>query len=182
MGEIIDAAAADAPELVIAAQQGAKPGQPAHVPLADKAGVVTGLAQQRRHGRVRGFEAQFAIAERFFQPHAHAVLIAPGDQADACGRTDSRVGIAMQELHALRREAIEHRRLVFTPTVAGEVSKAEVVGHDKEEIGLARWIAGGALRTTRQDHCQCCRSQCATYGSASRPTGSLVRLVHLCLP
>jgi len=61
--------------------------------------------------------------------------VAPCDQRKVRGRTDGRVGIRLGEAHALGGKAIQVRGLVLGLAVDAEVSPAEVISENEENVG-----------------------------------------------
>ena len=117
------------------------------MPLADQRGRVARVAHQRGHGRLLdGGRPTSRLPERLLQADRQAVLVAPGDQADARRRAHRAVGVGVREHHALGRQPVEHRRRVVAPAVATEVGVTEVVGHDVQDVRLA---PAAALRRGR---------------------------------
>ena len=151
MHVIVECAATEAVEMVVAAFQGAELGKNAEVPLSDESCTVASLAKQRWQGRMFRRQADFGITrQRLFQPYSQAVLVAAGDQSCARGGTNRRVGIGFEEAHARRGDAVDIRRMEIRPSVTGDVGVAQIVGQDEDDVGrlclfLAEYIsrAGG---------------------------------------
>ena len=109
-------------------------------------------------GRQAQHRAAFALAvDGLVGPAAQAVLVAGGHQRKAGGRAHGRVGVALCELETRSGELVEHRRdlaeLRVAAAVAAEVGKAEVIGHDEDDVGpffadvchvLMVWICTGS--------------------------------------
>src|SRR5213078_2735675 len=91
--EVVDAAAAEAPEMVVAALQGAVVGQRAEMPLADEGRAIARFAQQRGESRMVRRQAGLAglARDRLFETDGQAVLIAAGDERGARRGADGRV-------------------------------------------------------------------------------------------
>ena len=106
MGEVIDAAAHRAEELLVAALERAEMRREAEVPLADERGGVARVAQERGQRRMSGRQvrecASQGARDRLVCAAAQAVLPAPGREREARRRAHGRVGVAVGE-HARRR-------------------------------------------------------------------------------
>ena len=140
VGEVVEAAAHRAEELPVAALQRSEVRQEAEVPLADQRRRVAGVAQQRGQRRMVRRQAQHRVAavtarDRLVVAAAQPVLEAPGHQREARGRAHRRVGVPVGEAQAVGGQAVELRGARRPATVAAEVSKAEVVGEDEDEVG-----------------------------------------------
>src|SRR6185312_1413719 len=87
----------------------------------------------------RGTAAALAV-DRLLCRAAQTVLVARRHQREACRRAHRRVGVALRELEALCGEAVEHGRdgakHGITPAIAAEISVAEIISHDEDDIGL----------------------------------------------
>ena len=108
---VVDAAAAESVEVIVAALQRAEFRQFAEVPLADERRRIAGFLQQRRQRRMLGRQADHGVssAERFLETEPQAVLIASGDERRARCGTDRGVGIALQKPNAFRGDPIDVR-------------------------------------------------------------------------
>jgi hypothetical protein len=135
VGEIVDPAAADAPELVEPAPERTVIRQLAEVPLADERGGIAAFAQQRGQGGVLGRQADRAALQRLLEPDRQAVLVASGQQRDPRRRAHRAVGVGLREAHPLPRKPVDRRGRVFAAAVATQVGIAEVVGHDEHDAG-----------------------------------------------
>ena len=126
MREVIEGAAAESPEVIVAALERAEVGQIAEVPFAEQGGAVAGFLEERGQRGMLGRQAQSGVAgaQRLVEADGQAVLIAAGDQRGPRGRAHGRVGVGLQELHALGGEAVDVGRVVIAAAVAGEVGVA----------------------------------------------------------
>jgi hypothetical protein len=90
LGEVVEAAAEVAEELVPAEAGGAEPRQVAAVPLADQRRVVALALEQRGERGVVERDAVDGVrrADRLAQPTGKPARIAPGVQAEARRRAD----------------------------------------------------------------------------------------------
>jgi len=133
---VVERAAAKAIKMVIATLQRAEIGQGAQMPLADQGRLVAGPLQERRQGRVRGWQADLPRREGLFQADRQPVLVPPGDQRHAGGGADRGIGVGLQETQAVGRKAVDIGGAEITPPVAGHVGIAEIVGEDEQDVGL----------------------------------------------
>ena len=114
------------------------------VPFTDETAAVAGGLQRFGNGdrgvieREDGDVAAGVGAGEF--GHADTMRVAAGHERGAGGRAHRRGGSVVRELHALLGEAVEVRR-VDLRAVMTEVSPAEIVGEDHDEIGRA--LGGG---------------------------------------
>ena len=106
------------------------------MPFADKRRAIAQAAQERRQGRVIGWEPDVSHSDRFLETYRQAILVTTGNEAGACCRTDRRVRISLHEAEPIRGKAIYGRCLVVSPTIAGEIGIAHVVGHDEQNVRL----------------------------------------------
>ena len=137
MREVIDRAAAETIEIVVAALQRTEIGQPPQMPFADQRGLVTGLLQERRQGRMLRRQTDLARhtrAQRLFEPDGQPVLVTPGNQRDAGGGADRGIGIGLREAHTLGGDAIDVGRREIAAAVAGDIGIAEVVGENEQNV------------------------------------------------
>jgi len=96
--EVIDRAAAEAIEIVVAALQRAEIGQCAQMPFAYQCGLIAGPVQDRRQGRMIRRQADLSrrtSAQRFFQTDRQSVLITPGDQRHAGGGANRGIRVSL---------------------------------------------------------------------------------------
>ena len=111
----------------------------AEVPLAGEVGLVAALLQHRGQRPFRRRQSA-ALALEGHGGHAAAVRDAPGLHRGAARRA-ARLGVEREEGHALVRHPVDVRRRHAAPLAAAvgtEVAVAGVVGHDEEDVGLAR--------------------------------------------
>ncbi len=132
--EVVEAAAVEAPEVIIAALQRPELRRRAQVPLADQPRLVAGLLEQRGQGGMFGRQAHGAQAQGLFQPHRQTVLVAAGDQPRAGGRADRGIGIGLHEPEPLLGQAIDVGGLVVGPAVAADVGVPQVVGQQEDDV------------------------------------------------
>src|SRR5262249_6744112 len=86
MRKIVQRAAAESIEMIVAALQRAKPGESAQMPLADQSRAVTGFLQERRQGGMFGRQTNLRISrQRLFQAQAQPILVTARDQCHARG-------------------------------------------------------------------------------------------------
>ena len=64
-------------------------------------------------------------------------MIAARCKGDARRGADRGIRIGLQEPRAAQGEAIDVRRLIIAAAVAGQITIAEVVGHDEDDVGPA---------------------------------------------
>ena len=132
---VVERTGAEAPEVLVAALQRSERRQHAQVPFADQRRGITGVAQQRRQGGMFGRQSDIGLAgERFLEPQGQAVLVAAGDQREACRGTDCRVGVGLGEAHAAFGDAVDVGRREVPPAAAGKVRVAKIVGHDEHDV------------------------------------------------
>lgn len=108
-------------------------------------GVVARLAQQGR-------ETADMVWNRELRPQPlrpERCRIHPGDEARAGGRADWRGGEGARVADALAGERVEARRARVGVTITTEV-RADVLGGDPEDIGLASLFSGGEEWTKRR--------------------------------
>ena len=172
VGEIIDRAAAEPPEMLISAFERSEARQGPEMPLADEPGFIAGVAQERRKSGVRRRDPDIAARDRLLETDREAILVAAGDQRRARRRTNRAVGIGLSEPQSFGGQAIDVRRSKVRPAVAGQVGIAEVVGHDEQDVGPGPRLRGerarqrrggcrgtGKHRPTRQADCHDTRPQ-----------------------
>ena len=150
--EVIQRAATESVEAVIAAFQRPEIRQPAEVPFSDQRRAVAGGFEKRRQSRMVRWYADVAVAaagQGLFQTDRKTVLIAPGDQGRAGGGAHRRVRIGLKQAHAAGGDAVDIRRLEIRPPVTRNVGVAHVVRHDVDDVGHRRGGRRGA-RTTRE--------------------------------
>jgi hypothetical protein len=122
----------------------------AEVPFADHARGVAPGAERLREEHLADREGQRvgrrrAVGGRIAeQPVARR--IAAGEQRGPCRGTIRRRCVELREACALRRESIEGGGAVLRVPVAAEVTPAEVVGEDENEIGRGRRRLGSRNR------------------------------------
>src|SRR4051812_47194695 len=90
---VVDGAAPESPEVLVAAFQGTVFGKASEMPLADQGGLVAGRAQQGRESRKLGRYPDVAPGDRFLEPGGQAILVPAGDEREPGGRADGAVGI-----------------------------------------------------------------------------------------
>ena len=109
----------------------------AEVPLADLAGAVPGLLQHAGQ-RPLGRRQPAALPGERDRRHAAADRQAAGHRRGPAGRA-ARLSVERQELQALGGQPIEARRgraAVLAAAVAAEITPADVVGHEHDDVGL----------------------------------------------
>src|SRR5713101_7903845 len=85
-------------------------------------------------------------AYRFLQADRETILVTPGNQRRACGRTHSGIGVGLGEFHPFERKSIHVRRCVIALAVATHIGKAEVVGEDEDDVWPGGLSAGATQR------------------------------------
>ncbi len=136
---------------------GRRLGSEAQVPLADHAGGIAGLLEQRRHRDAPRFDDQ----RRDARQDARA-LLAPGVLAGHKGvarrRADRRRRVRVGEPQPLRGKPIDVRRLDLRRAIAAEVAIADIVGQNEEDIRLRhrRFPSVGELNGKNQAGQQQC--------------------------
>lgn len=75
--------------------------------------------------------------QRFFQPAAQAVLIAPGNQGKTRGRADRRIGIGIGKAHAFFCQFVQMRCFEMALAANAEIRITHIIGKNKNNIGLA---------------------------------------------
>ena len=152
---VVDVAALEAEEEVVAVRVGAVLGLVAEVPLAEERRGVAGVLQQLRQRAAGGGQPLFRgggdAAERRLD--REALLIAPGDESGPGRAAHRAVGVEVGQLHAVSRQAVDVRRLDVLRPVAADVGVADVVGDDEHHV---RPRSGGRrLRRERRDPERC---------------------------
>ncbi len=117
-----------------------------------------------------------AGGQRLFQTNGKPVLIAPRDQRGAGGRAHRRIGVRLGKAQTAGGEAIDIRRLVLAPSVAGEIGVAEVIGEDEHDVRRR----GGGLGGKRQRSGRGGRQKlparevsCSGHGNQSTENGTI---------
>ncbi len=96
------------------------------MPFAEMAGDITGRLQVARD-RVRSIpQAGAALAQRL--DYAGTLLILPGEQRRACGRTNGRIGMKVGQSQTFLGQAIKVRRRRPATAVATQITVAQVIG------------------------------------------------------
>ena len=136
MRVVVQRAAVETPEMVVAALERAVIGQAAQMPLAEQRGAVSSRLQQRRQGRLGGRHPDILRrgGDRLLQPDRQAVLVSPGDQGRACGRTHGGVSVALHEADAIGRDPVDVRRRDIRAAVTGHVGIAEIIGQEEHDV------------------------------------------------
>ena len=116
-------------------------------PLADERRAIAARPEDLGHRDVAVLERQLAVAA-----DAAVARVQPGHQGGARRRADGAARVVLREPRALRGQAIDVGRAELLLPVRGEVTPAEIVGVDEDDIGRARG-GGGCLpgrRTLRE--------------------------------
>ncbi len=94
VGKVVEGATIVAKEAVVPTLERSVVRQGPQVPFADeRGGIAHGLEQGRQRGVLRRQAEVMPCAEqRFFQAARQAVLVAPRDQCNTCGRAHGRLG------------------------------------------------------------------------------------------
>ena len=122
---------------------------PTEMPFADAGGAVAVLLRKRAEGEpVRGDERLLPEPDDALL-QAAAPMVAPCEKGVTRRRAHARRGVGIGEADSLRGEPVDVRRGDFPAirVVAGDVTVAEVVGVDQQEVGLAR---GGQERRLQE--------------------------------
>ena len=87
---------------------------------------------------------------------ADALRVAPRHQRRARRRADGGRGVEVGELHPLRRELVDVRRLDLGRAVAREIVIADVVTDDVNDVDrlIRRENAGGQQAARQSNHCE----------------------------
>jgi hypothetical protein len=109
---VVERAAAETVEVLVAASQWTVRRQRTQVPLTDEGRRITRLPEQRGEGRMLGRQPDVTRRrwQRLLETDAQPVLVAAGDQSNACRGADRRIRIRLQQAHAVGRETIDVRR------------------------------------------------------------------------
>src|SRR6266566_8110448 len=127
--EIIHRGSPKSKKVVITALERTEFRQRAQMPLADQAGAVARLPQQRWQSRMLGRQADLGVArQRLLEAQAEPILIAASDQCETRGGADGGIGVTLEEAHASRGDAVDIGRGEIAASVTGHVGIAEVVG------------------------------------------------------
>ena len=156
---VVDGAAAEPVEMVVAAQKRTEFRQAAEMPFADEGRAIASFPEKRRQRWLLGRQSDDSRGgQRLLQTDREAVLISAGDQRDAGGRADRRIGVRLQKTHAGRGETIDVRRSKVGPAVTGDVGVSEIVGEDEDDVGAARRLlrerAADARRERERPGCR----------------------------
>jgi len=84
------------------------------------------------------WKTDIAVGQRFFQPQWQAILVATSNQRRARSGTDCRIGVGLQEAHALRSHAVDVRRIEVGTPVASYVGISEIISHDEDYVWRSR--------------------------------------------
>ncbi len=101
-------------------------------PLAHSPGAVARLLQHLRDGEVVRSQPD-VVGE--VVPDAVVAVVHPRHEAAARGGTDGRARVGLGEPQALGGQPIEVRRLDLLLPVGAEITVAEVVGQDEDDVG-----------------------------------------------
>src|SRR5690606_29896858 len=120
--KVVDAAFAEAPEMVVAALEGAVIGEMAEVPLAHQGCSITGGAEDGGEGGGGGRQADGGLVggQGFGEADGEPVLVAAGDEGGAGGGADGGVRVALQEAGAGGGDAVDGGGFVLAAAVAGD--------------------------------------------------------------
>lgn len=114
----------------------------AEVPFAEDSGAITAVAEQFGESELVGVDAGFgAWSERAVD--ADAIGVTTGEQGGAGGGADGLGDVETGEPRPFAGETIEMRGANFGGAVATEITPAEVIGEDQNDIGWARRVGGG---------------------------------------
>ena len=161
---VVDVAALEAEEEVVAVRVGAVLLLVAEMPLAEERRGVAGVLQQLRQ-RVAGsrqslFRGRGDAAEGRLD--RGALLVPTGHEPGTRRAADRAVGIEVGELHPVLCQAVDVRRLDVLRPVAADVGLADVVGDDEHDVGPRR--GGRRLGGER-----CDPKRCRKGGDCKRP-------------
>jgi len=141
-------------EPVLPWQPGLRLADIAEPPLPDQSGPVTGLLQGRGHGeisRLQGLGGGILLAG--ISTDAGVAVVKPRHEHAARGRADRGPGVEMGEADPLRRHPVEARGFDDLLPVTAEITPAEVVSHDPDEI-RAGFRGTGSTTEDTQGHGQ----------------------------
>ncbi len=113
----------------------------AEMPFADEAAGVARLFQEFRRGDFRRIDAD-AVARINDLRRAGPVRIAPGHEREPRGRA-ALMHVKTGELHAIPCEGIDVRRLDVLAAKTGQVTIAQVIGEDENDVGFLRRTRDG---------------------------------------
>ena len=77
------------------------------------------------------------------------MVVASGEQRGASRGADRRAAVVLGAAHALGREPVDVGRGQDGVAVAAQVAVAQVVGHDKDDVGTRRRRCGSHARRGR---------------------------------
>src|SRR6267143_5789713 len=109
------------------------------MPFADECRAVARFLEQRRQGRVAGWQADAfrrRCIDRFLEAHWKPHLIASGNQPGACRRATRGIRVSLRELKSLDCQTVDVWRGVVALAVAAHVRIAEVVRQDENDVRL----------------------------------------------
>ena len=126
----------------------------AEVPLADLAGVVAGLLEDARDRPLTSRKTA-ALTGECHRRHPAADR-QPTSHRCCPTRRAARLAVEREELESLRGQAVEvrsRRPAVLTTAVTAEVTPADVVGHEQDDVGPAcSSVCHGSTPRGRSNH------------------------------
>ena len=127
----------------------------AEMPFSEAAVFIPGSGEELGEGCLALVESVVAVLVEAGVDHAvHAspLLVAPGQERRPGRAADSSVGMIVGEANARAGEGIEVWCLVGGVAVAAELTVAEVVGHDDDEVRFVPAVFVGRQR--RGEECE----------------------------
>ena len=140
----------------------------AEAPLADHAGDVTEVAQKAGDGDGPFRDRQLAVGFRLAVVADVGVSrMQPGHEDAARRSADGIAGVMLGEAQPLRRHLVEARRANFLLPVAAELGVTEIVGHDEDDVRLARFAR---VKRSRERACGDEREESALHDLVPLPS------------
>ena len=165
----------------------------AEVPFAEHAGGVAGLFEGLSDGDF--VERQFLhVVHRPQWPALPVEAVDVADGVDAGARPvlaahqrrtrglAIRAGVGAGEFHPLRRHAVDVGRLVILAPETGNVCVAEIIGQDKDDIGILRLDRAGrpaaehAQKSSEEDTIESCATNEPCRGDPGSKSGLRARI------
>ena len=116
----------------------------AETPLADDAGVVARALEHLRERRVLAAQRDRVAVRPVVATDARVASVLAREERPARGRTAGAARVGLREAHPLAGEAVEVRRGKLLLPVATQVSPAQIVREDDDDV-RAGLIRGGLL-------------------------------------
>ena len=106
----------------------------AEVPLADDAGMVAGLLEQRAQRLLIVTEADLGIRAEGRAAETETIGITSGHQSDARRRADRLGGEEVGEAQSVLAQLVDVGRGVLLRTIAAGISPTHVIAHDQDNV------------------------------------------------